>query len=234
MKRTLEQRGPAPKRTPKTPKPSPRHYECPEEDAFIYIADKRHKIRVLLDSGSNIFLLNQQTARKIIKVPYETRKIPLKITAFNGETSATGGKYYTHPNKLEIGKNGHTTMVSCEIANAGKYDMIIPFGWWHEEHPIKNIAESGKWTFEDQKCLSHIEDEGIADMFEWDKNVAFEEEATYIGRIGSTRKNAIQLEGLPKPYWQYKELFEDEKVEMLAPRRTFDHAIDLKEGATPP
>ena len=128
MKRTLEQKGPAPKRTQKTLKPSPRHYECPEGNAFIYIADKRHKIRVLLDSGSNIFLLNQQTARKI-KVPYETRKIPLKITAFNGETSASRGKYYTHPIKLEIGKNGHMTRVSCEIGNAGKYKMIIPFGW---------------------------------------------------------------------------------------------------------
>ena len=135
---------------------------------------------------------------------------------------------------LEIGTNGHTTMVSGEIANAGKYDMIIPFGRWHKEHHFKIIAELGKWSFEDQKCLSHIEDEGIADMFEWDENVAFDEEATYIGRIGSTRKNAIQLEGLPKPYWQYKELFKDEKAEMLAPRHTFDHAIDLKEGATPP
>ena len=62
-----------------------------------------------------------------------------------------------------------------------------------------------------------MEDEGIADMFEWDENVAFEEDATYIGRIESTRKDAIQLEGLPKPYWQYKELFKDEKAEMLAP-----------------
>ena len=101
MKRTLEQRGPVPKRTQKTLKPSPRHYECPEGNALIYIADKRHKIRVLLDSGSNIFLLNQQTALKL-KVSYETRQVPLKITAINGETSATGGKYYTHPIKLEI------------------------------------------------------------------------------------------------------------------------------------
>ena len=112
--------------------------------------------------------------------------------------------------------------------------MIIPFGWCHKEHLIKNINEPNKWTFEDQKCLPHVEDEGIADMFEWDENVAFEEEATYIGRIGSTKKNAIQLEKLPKPYWQYKELFKDEKAEMLAPRRTFVHAIDLKEGAIPP
>jgi len=55
-----------------------------------------------------------------------------------------------------------------------------------------------------------------------------------IGRIGSTRQGEVQLEGLRKPYWQYKELFDNEKAEMLAPRRTFDHAIDLKNGATPP
>ena len=91
-------------------------------------------------------------------------------------------------------------MVSCEIAIAGKYDRMIPFGWWHQEHQIKHIAALEKWSFEDQKCLCHVEDEWIADMFEWDENVEFKEEATYIGRIGSTRKDAIQLEGLPKPY----------------------------------
>ena len=71
-------------------------------------------------------------------------------------------------------------------------------------------------------------------MLEWDETVAFDEEARMIGRIGSTRQEAVKPEGLPKPYWQYKELFENEKAEMLAPRRTFDHAIDLKDGATPP
>ena len=36
--------------------------------------------------------------------------------------------------------------------------------------------------------LSHVEDEQIADMFEWDENVAFEEEATYISSIGGDKK----------------------------------------------
>jgi len=39
---------------------------------------------------------------------------------------------------------------------------------------------------------------------------------------------------LLKPYRQYKELFEEKKATMLAPRRTFDHAINLKEGAKHP
>ena len=71
-------------------------------------------------------------------------------------------------------------------------------------------------------------------MFEWDDTVAFDEEARMIGRIGMTKEKEVELERLPREYWQYKELFLDEKAEMLAPRRTFDDAIDLKEGATPP
>jgi len=89
MKRVYETRGPAPKRT--KIKPNPQHYECPEGNAILVISEQRHKIRVLLDSGSNIFLLNQNTARTL-KVPYEIRENPLKITAFNGEVSSTGGK----------------------------------------------------------------------------------------------------------------------------------------------
>jgi len=68
--------------------------------------------------------------------------------------------------QLEIGTNGHTIMVSREIAESGKYDMIIPFGWWHHEHPIKNVEPHEKWFFEQAKCVEHVEDEGIADIFE--------------------------------------------------------------------
>ena len=68
-------------------------------------------------------------------------------------------------------------------------------------------------------------------MFEWDETVAYDEEAQYVGRIEREEEGGVQLETLPKPYWQYKELFEEEKAKMLAPRRTFDHAINLKEGA---
>ena len=69
-------------------KPDPQHYECSEGNAILVISDKRHQIRVLLDSGSNIFLLNQNTA-PTLKVPYEIREKLLKITAFNGEVSST-------------------------------------------------------------------------------------------------------------------------------------------------
>ena len=125
-------------------------------------------------------------------------------------------------------------MFSCEIADSCKYDMIIPFGWWHHEHLIKNIETPSQWRFEHANCMNHVEDEGIADTFQLDEIVAFDENATMIGRIGATKEKEVELDRLPKEYWQYKDLFTEENAEMLAPRRTFDHAIDLKEGATPP
>jgi len=63
-------------------------------------------------------------------------------------------------------------MISCEIANAARYDLIIPFGWWNDEHPLKNMADPRKWAFEEAKCHAHIEDKVVADMVEWDETVA--------------------------------------------------------------
>jgi len=37
-------------------------------------------------------------------------------------------------------------MLTWEIANTGKYDLIIPFGWWHNEHLLENIANPKKWV----------------------------------------------------------------------------------------
>jgi len=48
----------------------------------------------------------------------------------------------------------------------GKYDLIIPFGCWHDEHPVKNIADARKWSFKETKCHTHTEDEPVVDLFE--------------------------------------------------------------------
>ena len=92
-------------------------------------------------------------------------------------------------------------MVPCTIVDAGKYDIIIPFGWWHQEHPIKHIETPSQWRFEHGNCMNDVEDEGIADLFEWDHTVAFDEEARMIGRIVATKEEEVQLERLLKEYW---------------------------------
>jgi len=67
----------------------PKHYACPEGKAFSEIKGPKHAINVLLDSGSNIFLMNQDTA-PWLEIPAKARDSPLKITTFDGETAPTG------------------------------------------------------------------------------------------------------------------------------------------------
>jgi len=115
--------------------------------------------------------MNQETARRL-DIPTEARDSLLKITPFDRETAPTGGTVYTHPIRLEIGANGHRNMISCTIENAGRYDLIIAFRWWHDEHHLKNNADPSKWAFEETKCDAHVEDEALADLLEWYENVA--------------------------------------------------------------
>jgi len=105
----------------------PSHYECPEGPAFIEAAGKRIRIGLLLHSGSNIFLINKDLVEHF-DISYEICQNALNILAFDGEVNPSGGKHFTHPILLEIGNNGHRTSISCEVAVAGKYDLIIPFG----------------------------------------------------------------------------------------------------------
>ena len=51
----------------------------------------------------------------------------------------------------------------------------------------------------------------------WDETVAYDEKAQYVGRIEREEEGDVELETRPKPYWQYKELFEEKKAKMLAP-----------------
>ena len=160
----------------------PERYDCREGHAHIYILGKRYRIPVLLDSGSNIFLINEQLV-KDLHIPYHSRADAVQIQGFTGEAISSGGSHFTKPLYLEIGTNKHLSLVSCEIAPAGKYGMIIPFGWWHQEHPINNIANPDPWCFDDTDCQFHLlpEDEGIS--VEWDEDVLNDPNEVVIGRI---------------------------------------------------
>jgi len=195
----------------------PHRYDCPEGHAHIYILGKHYRIPVLLDSGSNIFLINEQLV-KDLHSPYHSQADAVQIQGFTGEAISSGGSHFTKPLYLEIGTNKHLSLVSCEIAPAGKYGMIIPFGWWHQEHPIKNIANPDAWCFDDTDCQPHLlpEDEGIS--VEWDEDVLNDPNAVVIGRIERIDEEKVTIiDRLPDQYHDYLDLFRPSTAEKLAP-----------------
>ena len=74
----------------------PQRYQCPEGHAHIYVLGNRFQIPLLLDSGSNIFLINE-TLIHDLNIPYESRTDTIPIQGFTGETITAGGSHYTHP-----------------------------------------------------------------------------------------------------------------------------------------
>src|SRR5437588_4617502 len=134
--------------------PKPKRYECPEGNTIIETGGRRIKIRVLLDSGSNIFLLNTKLVREA-NIPYTTRPTAIEIKGLHSTITSRGGKRFTHPIVLEIGLNSHRSEISCEVADAGKYDLIIPARWC-KEHPLSEWKTPEKWQFCDQLCDGHV------------------------------------------------------------------------------
>jgi len=132
-------------------------------------------IHVLLDSGASCFLLNEKLVERL-NIPYKVRKKPIKIVGFDGLSSSSGGQRYTHPITLEIG-NGHRSLISTETAPTGRFDLIIPFGWWYHEHHLSHLDNPQKWGFEQMTCRDHVEDEAINDLFEYDETVAYNPKA---------------------------------------------------------
>jgi len=108
--------------------PIPKHYECSQRWAYLETGGNRIQIRVLLDPGSNIFLLNEKVVNQL-QIPYEVRQKAIYIVAFDGVVVSSGGKKYSHTITVQIG-NRHRSTVSAEIVAAGQYDLFIPFGWW--------------------------------------------------------------------------------------------------------
>src|SRR5205807_6146359 len=82
--------------------PHPKRYECPEGNAIIETGGRRIKIRVLLDSGSNIFLLNTKLVREA-NIPYTTTPMAVEIKGLDGTMTTSGGKHFTHYIVLVIG-----------------------------------------------------------------------------------------------------------------------------------
>src|SRR6201747_2698826 len=234
-KRKNAKAGPSGKRR-KLIAPEPTLYQHLEGHAHIRVAEKRFRIQVLLDSGSNVFVINEKLVQEL-EIPCATRQDPNKITRFAGIPVQSSGTKYTTPLKLQKGKNHHITEVSCEVAPTNRWGMIIPYGWT-KDHPISNMALPNNWEFQAKQCRGHIGPGDWKDPsceFEWDDDVAYEPEARMVGLITAIDESEqLVVDKLPKEYLNYADLFLPATAEKLPPRRTFDHAIDLKEGTTPP
>jgi len=97
------------------------------------------------------------------------------------------------------------------------------------------LENQEKWEFKHDDCHAHVGDEAVADLHEFDETATYDPQAQYIGGIAYEKEEkVITLDSLPREYLRYKKLFLPDTAERIPPCRTFDQAIELKEGAEAP
>ena len=67
---------------------------------ILYMGGKKHHIRVLLDTGCSIVLLNQQTVEKL-GIKKKVHRQPHSIENYTGESVKGAGQFYTEPILLQ-------------------------------------------------------------------------------------------------------------------------------------
>jgi hypothetical protein len=218
-------------------------------------------VKVLLDWGSTVPVLSASVARKY-SVPTWTREIPENIQSFAGDIVAEAGKEYSYPVVLQ--HQDHFTKDSYEIAPTGTdCDIILPW-WWISKHRPRNqySLEDIEFTSEYCKlnctilniqqtlieydealaisdtpisCLGNIKQVAGATQIEWALfRCSSNGVISSVGTGGDTSATSSLQERIPSCYHAYISVFEKRLSEALPPHRSYDHAIDLKEGADPP
>jgi hypothetical protein len=198
---------------------------------------KKHRtVRVLLDTGSTAALLDKDFVLKH-KIPTIKRDTPLQIRNFSNEVVPGAGELFTVPFMLQHKK--HFAAESFEVAPLDSdCDIILPYWWMAKHQPCNMWAERGNISFTTPRCTEECtKAQASAFPLRIDKRILTHPEASIIGHISTaTTKDEVSeaLEQVPEIFRKWINIMSKEAADRLPEHKPYDHAIDIKEGETPP
>jgi len=217
--------------TPTKKVKSPTYGNRPIIEMVLHNGPRKDKVKVLLDTGCSISLINQETAKRL-GLGHILHAHPILIENYTGNTVPGAGQYHTPPVRLQH-RNRYTTE-KFEISPMDpEVDIFLPFGW------ITKHAPQGRWTSQEvrfdspaciQNCTKH---ETVEFSFTWDEDVCKEASARIIGYVSAVAsENPLDL--VPEEFREYLGVMGKELADTLPEHRPYDCKIDLKEGETAP
>jgi len=198
---------------------------------LLHAGASKVPVKVLLDTGCSINLINQRTVDRL-GIQKEKHEEVRTIENFM-ETSVPGaGQYYTKPMRLQHRK--HFSKEVFEISPMEKdIDIFLPFSWI-EQHPPQGAWSSDKEVrFTSTRCLEDCTQYETAEFsLTWDESVISDLHARTIGHVSTVSDNPMG--NVPMKFRQYLGIMGKEAADALPEHRPYDCKIDLKEGTTAP
>jgi len=172
-------------------------------------------VKALLDSGTTgLFMDTTFTKEKGFKM--EKLKKPLLVRNVNGTANAGGA--IIHQVECNMFFKGHVERARMDMCNLEKTELILEMPWLAAHNPeIDWKKREVKMT----RCLpicGKRKQEGKKK------------------KVRKTEKNEnkeVLRELVPRRFWKWKKVFGKKESERMPVQKTWDHAIELKEGFMP-
>jgi len=166
---------------------------------ILHVREKEHQIRVLLDTGCPVALLNQQIVEKL-RIKKKAHQQPHSMENYTGERVKGAGQFYTKPRLLQHRK--HYSREKLEISPmVPEIDAFLPFDWI-TAHPPQGAWTNQEIRFNSARYLASCTRFETGEFsLSWDEEVAKNPQAQIIGYVSAVNEDAS--ERVPMEFRQY-------------------------------
>ena len=194
---------------------------------IVHLGEKEEVLRILVDTGSTVSLLSRKFAQDK-QIPVAERPSIRPIQDYAGQEVEGAGQFYTAP--LILQHRHHFSQVSFEVApRASDYDSIIP-RWWLTKHKCDLLACNGRIKFTSADCQRRCTEEN---------QKQFPLTPKQNGKLRTSARATEEelqasIDRVPLEYSEFIPIMTTEASLELPRHSANDHAIDYKDGSTPP
>jgi len=198
---------------------------------LLHLDRKKHQIRVLLDTGCSIALLNSQTVEKLGIMKKEHRRAH-NIESYTRESVQGAGQFYTEPMLLQHRKHYSREKFEISPMEIG-IDAFLPFDWIMA-HPPQGTWTDKEVRFNSVECIRKCTRyETCPFSLTWDESIATNPDARVIWYVSAAAEED-PLKALPMEFRQYLGIMGKEAADPLPEHRLYDCKIDLQQGSMAP
>jgi len=172
-------------------------------------------VKALLDSGATgLFMDTTFTKEKRFKI--EKLKKPLLVRNVDGTTNAGGA--ITHQVECNMFFKGHVKRARMDIYNLGKIELILEMPWLAAHNPEIDWEKGEVKMTRCPPIYGKRKQEG---------------KGKKVRKTEKDKDKKVLRKLVPKRFWKWKKVFGKKESERMPVQKTWDHAIELKEGFTP-
>jgi len=172
-------------------------------------------VKALLDSGvTGLFMDTTFAKEKGFKM--EKLKKPLLVRNVDGTTNMGGA--ITHQVECNMFFKGHVERARMDVCNLEKTELILGMLWLAAHNPeIDWEKREVKMTHCPPTCGKRKQ----------------EGKEKKVKKIGKDEDEEVLRKLVPRRFWKWRKVFGKRELERMPVRKTWDYAIELKEGFMP-